>query len=245
MNDFDDMFECFVISLSRTPKRLEAFQAQNVKCEVNFRHFEAIDGKQIGEAEMDRITTGMLPFKHSLIGNALSHLALWRRCSEQIKNLIILEDDAVVRHDLKTQLPNLVGKVEYWDIILLGYNTDVPLELSIAPNVIYGGGFSAPFPTAQQLLDFAASTHFVSLHRLLVGLGSCGYVVSPKGSLMLMRTCFPLDHRRVHYNSITHKFRAGSLDAMMATIYPQLAAYACVAPLVMTANNKTASTTKE
>jgi len=32
---------------------------------------------------------------------------------------------------------------------------------------------------------------------------------------------------------------------MMATIYPQLAAYACVAPLVMTANNKTASTTKE
>ncbi len=244
-NDFDNLFNCFVISLKRTPERLETFCAQNAKCEINFRHFEAIDGAQISEADINRIVTGPIPFRRSLIGNALSHLTLWQRCSEQAKNFIILEDDAVVRRDAKARLPDLISEVKDWDIIVLGNNMDVPLELSIAPGIIYGGGFSAPFPTAQQLSDFAASTYPVGLNRLVLALGSCGYVVSPKGSQVLMQACFPLDHRIVQYNSIRHSFRAGSLDAMMATIYPKLAAYACLAPLVMTANEKAASTTKE
>jgi glycosyl transferase, family 25 len=244
-NDFEILFDCFVISLARTPEGLESFRTQNVKCDINFRRFEAIDGAQIDETVISQIVAGPMPFKRSLIGNACSHRMLWQRCSEQAKNFIILEDDAVVRHDAKSRLPDLISEIKDWDIILLGSNTDVPLELSIAPGIIYGGGFSASYPTAQQLSDFAASSYPVGLNRLVLALGTCGYVVSPKGSRALMRGCFPLDQRVVKFNSINHSVRASALDGMMASIYPELAAYACLAPLVMTANNKATSTTKE
>lgn len=245
-NNFDILFSSFVISLNRTPERLQAFRDHNAKCEINFQHFEAVDGAQVNEAEIGRILApGATPYRRSLFGNALSHLALWQRCAEQTKNFIVFEDDAVVRHDAKARLPSLVGQVDGWDIIVLGCNTDVSLELNIAPGVIYGGGFSAPFPTAQQLSDFAGSTYSVGLQRLNFAMGTCGYVVSPKGAQVLMQTCFPLDNRIVYYASRNYRFRAGSLDAVMATVYPTISAYACLAPLVMTANDKKASTTQD
>ena len=245
-NQFNAQFYCFVISLKRTPERLQAFREQNANCEINFHHFEAFDGTQLTHSDINRLLAPKaIPYKRSLFGNALSHLTLWQRCAEQHKNYVVFEDDAVVRHDAKVRLLSLLGQFEGWDIVLLGSNTDVPLELSIAPGIIYGGGFSAPYPTAKQLSDFAGSTNPVGLHRLNLAMGTCGYVVSPRGSRVLMQACFPLDNREVRYDSLKYSFRSGSLDAVMAATYPKLSAYACMAPLVMTANNKAASTTNE
>ena len=50
---FETQFDCFVISLKRTPDRLQTFLAQNAKCEIAFQLFEAIDGTQIDTADIE------------------------------------------------------------------------------------------------------------------------------------------------------------------------------------------------
>jgi glycosyl transferase, family 25 len=243
MQQFDALCDCFVVSLNRTPERLKTFLEQNAKCDINFQHFEAVDGTLMDDATIARFSAPGAVYKRSQFGCAMSHLALWQKCAEQTKNFVLFEDDAVVRHDIKTRLPSLLAKAEDWHIILMGGNTDVPLELKITPSVIYGGGFSARHPTPEQLAEFATSNYPVSLHHLNFGMGSCGYVVSPAGAKVLMQKCFPLDNRIVYYASLNYKFRAYSIDAMMTTIYSQISAYACLAPLVMTANDQATSLT--
>lgn len=183
-----------------------------------------------------------MPYSRNSFGNALSHLTLWRQCAGQSKYFLILEDDAVARQDIKARLTALIDNFNDWHIILLGYNTDVPLELIIAPDIFCGTRFSASYPTEKQLSDFSSSSNPVGLHRLYLALGTCGYVVSPKGAQVLMQRCFPLDNRPVNYGSVKYSFSAAALDAVMATIYPTIGAYACLAPLVMTANNRAIST---
>jgi len=242
---FDTLFDCFVINLKRQPERLHTFLTQNKASGIDFNRFEAIDGTEVGAADVhDRIVaTGALNYTRGMIGNAMSHLAMWRRCAEQTKPFVVFEDDAVVSADFKLQFSSLTRQVRDWDLILLGYNTDVPLELNIAPGIDYGGRFSVKFPTAKHLSDFAASTYPVGLHRLVMAMGICGYAVTPKGAQILMRACFPMDNRPVGFRSTNAVWPACTLDAMMGTAYQRMSAFACVAPLVMTANDHKSSTT--
>ncbi len=249
MNDqFDTLFDSFVISLKSTPERLQAFRTNNSECGIDFRHFEAIDGTQINASEIEGrlIAKGATNYKPGRIGIAMSHLALWQRCAEQTKSFVVLEDDAIVRNDIKASLIATITQLSEWDIILLGYNADAPLELNIAPGIFLGAYLSLRYPNSEQLFNFANSTNPVGLHRLHLAMGICGYVISPSGAQNLMRRCFPMDNRTVHYKfSRNYKFPAYGLDCIMATNYPEIHAYACVAPLVMTPNDRSKSTTRK
>src|SRR5262245_7595466 len=105
-DQFDTLFDCFVISLKRTPERLHAFHTKNSQSEIVFRHFEAIDGLKINTSEIEGrlLAKGAIRYTPGQIGNAMSHLTLWQRCAEQIKKFVVLEDDAVVRKDIKSRL---------------------------------------------------------------------------------------------------------------------------------------------
>jgi glycosyl transferase, family 25 len=243
-NQFETQFDCFVINLKRQPERLKEFIERNKLSGVNFHHSEAIDGTKINPANcFGRIVAqGAVGYSSSIIGCAMSHLELWHRCADQTKDFVVFEDDAVVRNDIKTQLNSLVRQVPDWDIFLLGYNMDVPLELNIAPGIDYNGTFSVGHPTSDHLADFTNSTGPVALLRLNMALGTCGYTVTPKGAQFLISACFPMDNRQVRYHSVNHEFKAYGIDCMMATIYPKILAFACVGPLVMTPNDPETST---
>lgn len=246
-SQFETLFDCFVISLKRTPERLQTFLAQNAKCEINFQQFEAIDGTQIDAVNIEGrvVAKDATGYKPGSVGNAMSHLALWRRCADQAKYFVVFEDDAVARNDIKARLLATINQLAEWHIVLLGYNTDAALEVSIAPGVSFGGGFSVKHPTAKHLSDFANSTNAVALHRLNMAMGICCYVISPSGAQILMQTCFPMDNRPVNIASTGYTFRAYGLDCIMATIYPKISAYVSIAPLVMTANDHHASTVQQ
>ena len=232
---FDQLFDSFVINLKRQPERLQAFRYRNTPSEIHFHHFEAIDGAQC--PPVANYTPGA-------VGNAMSHLALWRRCAEQGKSFVVLEDDVVIRHDIKARLPSLVAQVAGWDIILLGYNFDASLELNIAPGINFSGDFSARYPTEQHLARFSRSTVQIGSQRLVSAFGICGYVISPKGAKNLIDRCFPLDSRTVILRRAGRSISAYTLDCMMTTIYRHMLAYACLPPLVMTPNNPKTSTTR-
>ncbi|HXX09838.1 MAG TPA: glycosyltransferase family 25 protein [Pseudolabrys sp.] len=244
-SDFDNLFDCFVISLKRTPDRLDLFRARNSGCEVDFRHFEAVDGQQVDLAEVgDRLVAKGTTYKPGSIGAALSHSALWKMCARQEKYYLILEDDAVARNDIKERLLELLFPRGEFDLVILGCNTDCPLELEIAPGIIYGGGFSVRHPTEKHLSDFIVSTNPVGLHRLTASIGTPGYVISPQGARLLLGKCFPMDHSLVNFASWNVAFRSQNLDGMMAAQFSKIAAYACVAPLVLTPNDHGASQTR-
>jgi glycosyl transferase, family 25 len=246
-NHCDTVFDWFVISLKRQPEKLQAFIEQNKSSGVDFHHFEAVDGAQCSVFDLmgGRIVAkGAVHYTPGAIGNALSHLALWRRCSEQNKHLVVFEDDSVVRNDIKARLNSLAGSGDDWDIILLGYNMDATVELNIAPGIDLGGVFSIDYPTAEHLADFAHASNPVGLHRLIVAMGTCGYALAPKGAECLIRGCFPMDNRPVRLRAINHTFPAYGIDCMMASLYPKIRAFACVSPLVMTPNDRKSSTTQ-
>ena len=244
-NDFDSLFDCFVISLSRTPDRLDLFRVRNSGCAINFRHFEAVDGRQVNLAEVrDRLVARGTNYKPGSIGSALSHSALWKMCAAQEKHFLILEDDAVARNDIKQRLLELLIPFGEFDIVLLGWNTDCPLELEIAPGIIYGGGFSVRYPTEKILSDFIVSSNPVGLHRLNVSIGIPGYVISPRGARLMLRECFPMNHCLVNFASWNVAYRSQDIDGMMAAQFTKSAAYACVAPLVMTPNDPSTSQTR-
>jgi glycosyl transferase, family 25 len=241
-NQFDTLFDCFVISLKRQPDRLQAFRDRNKPAKIDFKHFEAIDGAQSNAADLDGIVAkGATNYTPGAVGVAMSHLALWRHCTERNNHLVVCEDDAVLRHDIKERLSSL-AEGNNWDVILLGYNMDAAFELKIAPGIDFGGGFSVRFPTAKHLADFANANDSVGLQRLNIALGLCGYAVTSKGAQFLIRSCFPMDNRPVLYRSYGHSIPAYGLDCVMATLYPRMRAYACVPPLVMTPNDHKTST---
>jgi glycosyl transferase family 25 len=244
---FDTLFDSFVISLKRQPEKLQAFIARNRPSGIDFRHFEAVDGARCNIFDLiggQVVARGAVNYTPGAIGNALSHLALWRRCVEQGRHLVIFEDDAVVRNDFKARLSPLAGQGDDWDIILLGYNTDAVLELNIAPGIDLGGVFSIDYPTPEHLADFAHANSPVGLQRLVTAMGTCGYALAPKGAERLIRGCFPMDNRPVKLRAIGHTFPAYGIDCMMTSVYPKMRAFACVSPLVMTPNNRNVSTTQ-
>jgi glycosyl transferase family 25 len=159
-SSFDTLFDCFVINLRRQPERLQSFLRHNKPSGIEFKYFEAVDGVKIEAINIwgPIIAKGAVNYTSGMIGCAMSHLALWRRCAEQKKHFIVLEDDAVVRADIKMQTSSLVLRVPDWDMILLGYNTDVPLELNISPGINFGGLLSVRYPTAKHLSEFVNST---------------------------------------------------------------------------------------
>jgi len=104
---FDTLFDSFVINLKRQPEKLQTFIERNRSAGIDFQHFEAVDGAQCNIFDMiggQVVARGAVNYTPGAIGNALSHLALWRRCVEQNKHFIIFEDDAVVRNDFKVRL---------------------------------------------------------------------------------------------------------------------------------------------
>src|SRR5882724_6508404 len=168
-------FDWFVINLKRQQEKLQAFLERNKSSGIDFQPFEAVDGTQCNVFDLidgKTVAKGAVRYTPGAIGAALSHLALWRRCAEQNRHLVIFEDDAVVRNDIKARLSALAGQGDDWDIILLGYNTDSVLELNIAPEIDLIGAFSIGYPTAKQLADFAHASSPVGLQRLMIAMGT-------------------------------------------------------------------------
>ncbi|MEX0852687.1 MAG: glycosyltransferase family 25 protein [Bauldia sp.] len=243
---FDDTFTCHVINLARTPQRWFSFCAQNEGCGIDFRRFEAVDGSKIGFDEAIRrkiIKPGSQWDSKGRIGVAMSHLELWQRTVAGGRPLIVLEDDAFVRDDIKTAFTAALARLaDPWEFILFGYNTDSLVEFNLVGDIDLGGTFSVRYPTPDQLAQFVRSTDPVNLLRLRHAFGPCGYAVSPEGARKLTAACFPMDNRIIGFSTVRRRMAAFSFDSMLNAAYPSIAAFVCIPPLVLTANDKATST---
>jgi GR25 family glycosyltransferase involved in LPS biosynthesis len=247
----DRAYQCYVITLARLPDKYPAFLASNEKTGLEFRRFEGVDGKALSQA--DAINTGVIRpsitgYTAGAIGCAASHLQLWKQVRNSQDNILILEDDAYCRWDIRDRLDDFLGDTKDWDIILLGYNTGSILDVRISDDCDLAGFFSNQNPTPTQLAKFQRAKDRVTLMRLNNALGSCAYLLSPRGAEKLINA-FPMDNRPVvmpglqMIKSGQTSFRCITSDMIMNTVYRDIGAYAVVPPLVIPRHDHATSTT--
>lgn len=238
------MIKAHVISLTRTPDRLQRFRKNNSHVDLAIEHFEAVDGSALRHDDPS-LAEIFGPRSESYTpgarGSALSHLRLWQSCIEENWPAVIFEDDAIIRRDFDRVLGKALATMHRdWDIVLFGYNTDSVLTVDTeAARRTYV--FPTKYPSEAVLLRSAMNTPEVAFLRLHHAFGLCGYAVSPKGAQLLSRRCFPLDDRVLHIARIG-RIRASTLDGMMNAVFSKTRAFACYPPAVLSPNDKAAST---
>ena len=242
---FDETFDCYVINLARTPERMAAFLGRNGASGIAFNRFEAIDGNTLDFDETVRlgIVKPMTRWSNkATIGVAMSHRKLWDKAVADKRSLIVFEDDAWLRRDAKAAFMAAIAGVADWDIVLLGYNTDSVFEFNVINDIDLFALFQTRYPTPAQLTAFAAARDPVRLFGLRHAFGTCGYAISPQGAARLRAACFPMDNRMLEFPPSETRFPAFSVDCMMNDAYRNIAAFACLPPLVLSPNDKASST---
>jgi GR25 family glycosyltransferase involved in LPS biosynthesis len=155
----------------------------------------------------------------------------------------IFEDDAIVHRDsaaVSAELLNELGKD--WDFVMWGWNFDAPIGYEIFPNVPTLTRFSERhLRNNWHQVQQAQSKH--QMHKLHFAFGTVCYSVSPQGVKKVTDSLFPI--RPVLYKSSELEIESLSIDCHLATLFPQMNAYICINPLVVTQNDRSSSTVQE
>lgn len=244
MPSTEDM-DWIVISLGRTPERLEAFSAVNAHLGLPFEVLAAVDGRELDEAELIRsglIRPG-LGWPVGSLGAAFSHRLCWLRAIESGRPLCIFEDDTILRHDFATSAMALMAELPHsWDIVHFGFNTDAVLDVEALAGLDAIGYFTLPYLEPHSLDRFAATGGRVQPVKLNNVFGTSSYAVSPAGAQKLLDGCFPLDTRYVPVRALEWMLVTKSNDGLMNSLYRHIGAYVCMPPIAMPINNKRTST---
>jgi glycosyl transferase, family 25 len=222
----------YVMSLKRTPERLEKFLNNNRH--MDFQIFDAVDGKDLEPLN------GYTKYAHAL---ALSHIELWKRCAAGTEDFLICEDDAELHKDFPRVLDTLKNGHPY-EFIAWGWNFDAELLVSFFPEL---SPVSMHFSQdhMRQNKDAYLSTPtdpiFMRLHNLF---GSCCYTISPEGAKKFLEILYPLQKTiTVDIPNVrTWTFEARGFDCVMAAAFAKTISVVTVPPLALTYNDHSAST---
>lgn len=231
-----------VISLVRTPQRRAEFQRRNPG--LAFEFFDAVDGSAMTAADI--AATGLFPpdinYTPGAHGVALSHHRLWEQAAAGDAPLTVAEDDAVFRPDFAAMQAQLLAALPAgWDFVLWGFNFDSVLSFWLPFGLRTVMGFDhAQTRTAIERLRTDHGTP--QLHRLEFSFGLPAYTISPGGARRFKAACFPMREFTRTYPMLPEPVRNFGVDAAMNQVYPLAGAHVCFPPLVMTPNDRAAST---
>jgi glycosyl transferase family 25 len=236
-----------LINLDRSPERLSRFQTVNAHL-TNVIRCPAVDGTAqdvetlIVNGTIDRIsaTTYYTP---GAIGAALSHGALWTKAIEQQQSITICEDDAIFNIDYAQASRALIDRLPAdWDFILWGWNFDANLLIDFIPGV---SACLCNFDQASMLAGIEAfKQQDIVSHplTLLRAFGIPCYSISPRGAQVLTSTCLPIRATEIYFPGIDRRIPNVGIDVVMNNAYPNMKAYVAFPPLVLTKNEREAST---
>lgn len=235
------MFDIKVISLKRTPERLELFQQQN--SHLKYSVFPAIEGALIAESERKKFIEDGFIYRSGALGNALSHQKLWEEIVIKGESLTICEDDAIFHKNFEV----LSGKVlshlnEDWDICLWGWNFDSILLCNI------------PQGLSNCFMVFDQSALRKNFHGYIAGdinslplpllqcFGTICYSISPKGAKKFLSQTQPIKKMNVFFPNLNKALENIALDISMSAFYSVNKSYVSFPPLVLTKNEADLST---
>ncbi len=241
--DWDDS-GITLLNLDRSCDRLQHFMTVNAHLR-NVERFSAIDGQAVSQEELraQGALEGIPPYTPGALGVYLSHLAQWERAVTTGRIQTVAEDDAIFSHAFSTLQPHLVEVAgDDWDFILWGWNFDAFLWVDLIPNVS-----PAVIRTFQDRLRFGLSEFQEqqlehSLFKLLHFFGLMCYSVSPRGARRMLDFCIPLRPMTIPFPGFDVVIENQGMDYMLNGIIPQMNAFVCLPPLVVSENRHETST---
>jgi len=234
-----------LINLDESEDRLAEFKERNRQLTDVIR-FPAIVGRKVSPEKLVRagvMSRDIPPYGKGAIGNALSHLSLWKLAIDQSAVVTIAEDDAVFHHTFEAKAEaHLRSLPEAWDIVLWGWNFDSVLLFDflegVSPCV---GRFSQP-QLRLHLKEYQSLAIQSRLYPLQIAFGIMAYSVSPAGALKLAEHCLPIRKMDVFCPGLNRAVTNSTIDIMMNALYPKINSYVCFPPLAVTSNDKDRST---
>jgi glycosyl transferase family 25 len=135
--------EIFVINLRRSVRRRELMQRQLDRLGLRYRIFEATDGAELTEEEVERLSDpearAIYRFTRGQVGCVVTKQRLYRTLvDEGIDSALILEDDLTLPDHLPQLLPQLEAQLRSDEVILLLGLPTYGCELSTRDTVTLG-----------------------------------------------------------------------------------------------------------
>jgi GR25 family glycosyltransferase involved in LPS biosynthesis len=236
-----NMFDIKVISLARTPERLDVFQQQNNH--LKFSVFPAIEGALVSESERKNFIEDSYSYRSAALGNALSHQTLWKEIILKGEPLTICEDDAIFHKNFDVLSEKVISLLDGdWDICLWGWNFDSSLLCNI------------PHGLGRCFMVFEQEVLRQSLHAYISGelnpsplpllqcLGTICYSISPKGAQKFLSQTQPIKKLSIFFPGRNVVHENSALDITMNAFYLFNKSYVSFPPLVVTRNEVETST---
>ncbi len=139
---------------------------------LSYEFFEAVDGKQLSESAINKIYDSKAAKKENgkdltvgEIGCSLSHLGIYKQMlAEDIKQAIILEDDAIIEDGFLQVISEINHFPKDWELVLLGYQNHTKYDCKIKQTKI------------NNLPNYCIYCSISTLH------GAYGYIINQQGA---------------------------------------------------------------
>lgn len=238
--------EISLINLDRQPDRLASFCRANAHLSEVTR-VPAMEGARFSRErlmEKQILAEAMPSYTTGAIGCALSHLALWESAFNSGKVTTVAEDDAIFHPDFQSLAPAVLESLPAgWDIVLWGWNFDSILLFDLVPGVLSCLSQFDQNQLRASLSAYRSAAVAPRAYRLKRAFGTVCYSVSPEGAGRLHSHCVPIRPMETFYPGLNRTLPNAGIDGMMNAAYPDLQAWVCFPPLVVTENDHTTSTT--
>lgn len=230
-----------VITLDRTPSRLEAFHNSSGE-RVAYETVSAVDGNMLEKLDFsaNAYFDGMANFGRGAIGNALSHMRLWESVVETGEPIIVCEDDALLHRDFTSLSSGLLSSLQSeWDYVMWGWNFDSILIAEFPGRIPFAVTFNQTTIRVNSA-SYRQSALNPSMLRLRNTFGTFCYAISPKGAARLLDLAKPMRFETVVVHG--REIPSGTLDVRLNKFYCSLACFVSFPPLAISMNDHESST---
>jgi GR25 family glycosyltransferase involved in LPS biosynthesis len=235
-----------LINLDRDVDRLTKF------CQINAHLTEIIRPRAIPGRELDPETlvslgyiSPGLRYNYASLGNAHSHVQLWKKAVETGSVITVAEDDAIFSLYACEASKEIIDYLpDDWDFIQWGWNYDAFLWVEIPAGVSACKIICDQDELRANIEHFRSTAMRSAPLRLRHSFGIMAYTVSPKGAAQLMRLCLPLRNMLIEFPGYGVVIENRTIDAMMNYAYRHMKAFICVPPIAVSENRSETSNTR-
>ena len=240
-----------VISLKRTPGRLQAFFHRNEETLRDWKvHvIDGVDGILHKELlRQSRLISSNVAkgWTAGAIGSALSHMLGWRMCINIGAPLVIAEDDAILANNLKGQLEVIPeSQKSAKSFFLLGWNLDSLLQAEVLPGTELISLFEPAYPSENELRRLVNSSEARKSCALKRCFGLPAYRVTPDIAQTLLTRFNPLIAEQIEMGRGIPRHYSETLDGLLNNQYEEINAKIAFPPLALALNNPNESLTRK
>jgi GR25 family glycosyltransferase involved in LPS biosynthesis len=224
-----------VISLERTPDRLDEFRRLN----AHLKHvsvFKAPHHPTLSQDELAARGLIVLPIHYTggALGSMMSHMALWEHAATSGEITTVCEDDAIFSLAFERRALELIAVLpDDTDVIYWGWNFDAQAAIELIPGLPPWVTAFGRNPLPSEIEPFQNCPISSVPIRLLRAFGIICYTVTPKGARRLRELCLPVRGETWEFPEIKLRSANVGIDVGMCNALPRIRGYCAFPPLVM------------